>query len=65
MKHPGMTNVIKNSNSSNFEWSEDNFNNIKKIINKYPIGKQQSAIIPVLDIAQRQNKGWLSKQACL
>ena len=63
MKHPGMTNVIKNSNSSNFEWSEDNFNNIKKIINKYPIGKQQSAIIPVLDIAQRQNKGWLSKQA--
>ena len=28
---------------------------------KYPIGKQQSAVIPVLDLAQRQNKGWLTK----
>ena len=58
-----MINVIEDTVTSNFEWSDDNFNNIKKIINKYPIGKQQSAIIPVLDIAQRQNKGWLSKQA--
>ena len=63
MKHPGMINVIKDFDSSNFEWSENNFNEIKKIINKYPQSKQQSAVIPVLDIAQRQNNGWLSKQA--
>ena len=64
MKHPGMINVISDdNNSSNFEWSEYNFNKIKKIINKYPQGKQQSAVLPVLDIAQRQNKGWLSKKA--
>ena len=63
MKHPGMINVIKDSNTSKFEWSEDNLNKIKKIINKYPLGKQQSAVIPVLDIAQRQNNGCLSKQA--
>ena len=63
MKHPGMINVIKDFDTSNFEWSENNFNKIKKIINKYPQSKQQSAVIPVLDIAQRQNNGWLSKQA--
>ena len=63
MKHPGMINVINDYDSSNFEWSENNFNKIKKIINKYPQGKQQSAVLPVLDIAQRQNKGWLSKKA--
>ena len=33
----------------------------KKIIKKYPADKQQSAVIPVLDLAQRQNKGFLTK----
>ena len=63
MKHPGMLNFIEDSDFSNFEWSKDNFDKIKKIIDKYPQGKQQSAVLPVLDIAQRQNQGWLSKQA--
>ena len=63
MKHPGMLNFIEDSDSSNFEWSKDNFDKIKKIIDKYPKGKQHSAVLPVLDIAQRQNQGWLSKQA--
>ena len=30
-------------------------------IKKYPNNRQQSAVIPLLDIAQRQNKGWLTK----
>lgn len=63
MKHPGMINEINYTDSSNFKWSDKNFNKIKKIISKYPQGKQQSAILPVLDIAQRQNNGWLSQQA--
>ena len=63
MKHPGMINVINYTDTSNFEWSDNNFNKINKIIDKYPQGKQQSAVLPVLDIAQRQNNGWLSKQA--
>jgi len=62
IKHPGMLNFIEDSDSSNFKWSKDNFDKIKKIIDKYPQGKQQSAVLPVLDIAQRQNQGWLSKQ---
>jgi len=57
MNHPGMINTISNINSNTFEWSEENFSKVKTIINKYPSGKQQSAVIPVLDLAQRQNKG--------
>ena len=34
-----------------------------KIIAKYPAGRQQSAVMPLLDIAQRQNDGWLSREA--
>ena len=63
MKHPGMINEINYTDSSIFEWSDNNFIKIKNILNKYPQGKKQSAILPVLDIAQRQNNGWLSKQA--
>ena len=58
-----MINVVKDSNSSNFEWSKNNFNKIQKITEKYPPEKQQSAVIPILDIAQRQNNGWLSREA--
>jgi len=61
MNHPGMTNRVSNIKSNTFEWSEENFSKVKTIIDKYPSGKQQSAVIPVLDLAQRQNKGWLTK----
>ena len=33
-----------------------------KIIAKYPAGRQQSAVMPLLDLAQRQNEGWLSRE---
>ncbi len=32
------------------------------IISRYPAGRQQSALLPLLDIAQRQNSNWLSKE---
>ena len=63
MKHPGMINVIADDEKNIFDWSEENFLKIKKIITKYPARRQQSAVIPLLDIAQRQNKGWLNKSA--
>jgi NADH-quinone oxidoreductase E subunit len=34
-----------------------------KIIARYPSGRQASAVLPLLDIAQRQGGGWLSKEA--
>ena len=63
MKHPGMTNKVYNISNDVFNWSEDNFNRVSEIIKKYPNSRQQSAVIPLLDLAQRQNSGWLSKTA--
>ena len=63
MKHPGMINSIKDNTKDVFEWSDESFSIAKKIIQKYPIGRQQSAVIPLLDLAQRQNKGWLNNKA--
>ena len=62
MSHPGMLNIFSDNSAGEFEWSKENFEEINKIIKKYPFGKQQSAVLPVLDIAQRQNKGYLNKQ---
>ena len=63
MKHPGMINAIIDNVNDLFELSEENFSKAKNIIEKYPNGRQQSAVIPLLDLAQRQNKGWLHKKA--
>ena len=63
MKHPGMINTVIDNVNDVFEWSEENFSKVRNIIEKYPNGRQQSAVIPLLDLAQRQNKGWLHKKA--
>jgi NADH-quinone oxidoreductase subunit E len=34
-----------------------------KIIGRYPQGRQPSAVIPLLDLAQRQSGGWLPRAA--
>ena len=60
MKHPGLINSISEK-ENHFEWSDENINKIKNIIKKYPSERQQSAVIPVLDLAQRQNNGFLTK----
>jgi len=61
MKHSGMINKVYNISDEIFNWSEDNFKRASEIIKKYPDSRQQSAVIPLLDLAQRQNSGWLSK----
>ena len=63
MKHPGMINKVYNVSDEIFNWSEDSFKRASEIIKKYPDSRQQSAVIPLLDLAQRQNLGWLSKTA--
>ena len=48
-----------------FTWSKDNAAKAKEIIARYPPGRQQSAVMPLLDLAQRQvgaetnTQGWL------
>ena len=42
-----------------FEFTPENLDRAKAHIAKYPAGRQQSAVLPLLDLAQRQSGGWL------
>lgn len=48
-----------------FAWTDENADKAKEIIARYPAGRQQSAVMPLLDLAQRQvgaetrTQGWL------
>ncbi len=46
-----------------FAFSAENQALADKIIAKYPQGRQASAVIPLLDLAQRQSGGWLPQAA--
>src|SRR5690349_10205242 len=41
------------------QFSEDKLNQVQRIISAYPEGKQKSAVIPVLHLAQQEFGGWL------
>ena len=43
-----------------FKFSSVNEQKISKIILKYPKGRQASAVLPLLDLAMRQNEGYIS-----
>lgn len=61
-----MSKAAKNAQTKDrqpFCFREDNLKRAEDIIAKYPDGKQRSAVIPLLDLAQRQNGGWLSRAA--
>jgi NADH-quinone oxidoreductase E subunit len=51
---------MSNVKSKEFVFNEENLIFSEKVIAKYPAGKQKSAILPLLDLAQRQNGGWIS-----
>ncbi len=44
-------------------FSEEQLKEVDAIIKRYPEGKQKSAILPILHIAQVQNAGWLDVPA--
>ena len=44
------------------QFSEEKLNKVKEIIARYPEGKQKSALIPVLHLAQEAFGGWLSAE---
>lgn len=46
-----------------FAFFEENEGLIQTILEKYPAARRQSAMLPLLDLAQRQNGGWLSMPA--
>ena len=48
---------------ANFEFTPENLETAKAHIAKYPKGRQASAVLPLLDLAQRQMGGWLPRAA--
>ena len=50
---------ISKEQPESFEFNSDNLELAKKIINNYPNDKQQSAVMSLLYIAQKQNNNWI------
>ena len=50
---------ISKEQPSDFEFNKQNLEEVKKIIKNYPDGKQQSAVMPLLYLAQKQNDNWI------
>lgn len=44
-------------------FSKETLSEVERIINFYPEGKQKSAVIPLLHLAQQEFGGWLSAEA--
>ena len=50
---------ISKEQPSNFEFNKRNLEEAQKIIKKYPEGKQQSAVMSLLYLVQKQNDNWI------
>lgn len=46
-----------------WEFTEANKTKVKEILSHYPSNYKQSAVIPLLDLAQQQHGGWLPVSA--
>jgi NADH dehydrogenase (ubiquinone) flavoprotein 2 len=52
-----------NNDSTPFEFTEENYKEIDKILKKFPPNWKRSAIIPLLHLAQKQNNNFLPLSA--
>ena len=48
---------------ASFDFTLENLERAQAHIAKYPSGRQASAVLPLLDLAQRQHGGWLPRAA--
>jgi NADH-quinone oxidoreductase E subunit len=46
-----------------FKFNEENSQKALEIIAKYPMDRKKSAVMPLLDLAQRQNNNYISRDA--
>jgi NADH-quinone oxidoreductase E subunit len=58
-----MTPADRSSGPESFAFTPENAALAKRIVARYPTGRQASAVIALLDIAQRQSGGWLPRAA--
>ncbi len=54
---------IAGEQPDSFKFSRENEAEIRRIIAKYPKGRQASAVMPLLDLAQRQHENWIPMKA--
>ena len=54
---------IASDQPKTFAFTVENEREIKRIIAKYPKGRQASAVMPLLDMAQRQHENWIPMAA--
>ncbi len=50
------------ADSKTTQFSEAGLKKVQEIISRYPAGKQKSALLPVLHLAQHEFDGWLSPE---
>lgn len=48
-----------NKESTYFDFTPENYKRVNLVLGRYPANYKQAAIIPLLDLAQRQHGGWL------
>ena len=54
---------IADNQPDSFAFTKENEAEIKRIVAKYPRGRQASAVMPLLDLAQRQHDNWIPMKA--
>ena len=54
---------IADNQPDSFAFTKENEAKIKRIVAKYPKGRQASAVMPLLDLAQRQHDNWIPMKA--
>lgn len=54
---------MQHGGPSAFSFTPENLRQAQAIVARYPAGKQQSAVMPLLTLAQKQSGGWLPKAA--
>lgn len=58
-----MSSIANTAGPDSFAFSPENERRVRTILAKYPPDRKQSAVLPLLDLAQRQAGGWLPKAA--
>ncbi len=48
---------------TSFAFTDDNLARVKAFVGRYPEGRQASAVLPALELAQRQHDNWLPRAA--
>ena len=56
-------NTEENNDETPFEFTKESYEKVNKILTKYPANYRESAVIPVLFVAQKQNNNFLTLSA--